>query len=144
MRARNFAKRGVEKRGEEKRPNGGDAENGVLPDLSGTLRILKSIKARGYRTLEFDRSWREQLQKFADILGGESEVEAEAQKLANWLEGRLESGKEKRDKAHNPRSRFLNSWLPRAVENRRTTSKSTLEQYDPKEGKYAGLEQTFD
>jgi len=79
------------------------------------FEILSSIDARSYRTLKFDQDWIDRLDEFAQKLDGAEAVTEEAKKFKHWLIGRLSNGDEKRDKRHNPRARFLNTWLGNAV-----------------------------
>jgi len=90
----------------------------LVDDWEKVHKLLSGINAKNYRTLKFDKKWIEGLERAAGELGGRSVVLAEAGKFAIWMEGQFDCGKERRDKNHNVRSRFLNNWLGNAIKYR--------------------------
>lgn len=109
----------------EKDVGRGPAPSAAADTWRPVLEILRSIDARNYRTLKFDHNWIDGLERAAQQLGSVEAVTTEARGFATYLLSRFDAGKERRDKRHMPRSRFINTWLANAVKFRERDAPET-------------------
>lgn len=116
---------------EGSKDEGEEAPPPIISDFPEVYKTLRAINAHGYRDLSVTPEFDKVLSSEKARLGAER-IHREAQRFALWLEGRLQSGEEKRTKRSRPYKRFAD-WLAREKAGDNGNRSSAVDEFGRKE-----------